>query len=255
MSGYSSLAYDPTDSILYSFDANNFLLHAIDPTTGNDVKFPGGQTGPIRPYIAGGGGTYLQTVLGLAFNPATSVLYLSDTSRKAIYAMNPAVDPYSAQLVTTPNSNTPFGGSGIYSELQFYDGQLYGTFEYFDNSGIEHSQLRRIDLATGQTVDIGSPIDDASIHSLLIDSLPEAVQWSVVSGPGTVTFADPTDPTSSASFSAPGIYILQLAASGNGNEIFDTVQVTVPEPGEAVLLVAGLLGLVATRRQRGAAAI
>jgi len=41
------------------------------------------------------------------------------------------------------------------------------------------------------------------------------VRWTKVSGPGHVTFADATAAETTATFSAPGEYVLKLAASGN----------------------------------------
>jgi hypothetical protein len=48
---------------------------------------------------------------------------------------------------------------------------------------------------------------------------PPAAKWSVESGPGTVTFADAGSPVTTATFSAPGAYVLKLsAASGPGRD-------------------------------------
>ena len=48
------------------------------------------------------------------------------------------------------------------------------------------------------------------------DGLPEppslTILWEQKFGPGTVTFSDTSDPLATASFSAPGIYLLQLSA-------------------------------------------
>lgn len=47
------------------------------------------------------------------------------------------------------------------------------------------------------------------------DGLPNppgtvTAQWTKVSGSGTVSFADPTTPTTTATFSDPGTYVLRL---------------------------------------------
>ncbi|HLK13437.1 MAG TPA: beta-L-arabinofuranosidase domain-containing protein [Fimbriimonadaceae bacterium] len=47
-------------------------------------------------------------------------------------------------------------------------------------------------------------------------SAASVAAWSVVSGPGRATFADPTAPTTTATFSAPGEYVLKLTAKGDG---------------------------------------
>ena len=53
------------------------------------------------------------------------------------------------------------------------------------------------------------------------------VQWSKVSGSGDVTFADATSRTTSATFSATGVYVLRLTATDGQFESSDDVQVTV----------------------------
>ena len=42
---------------------------------------------------------------------------------------------------------------------------------------------------------------------------PLTASWSVVSGPGSVTFANPTSPATSATFGQLGAYVLRLTAS------------------------------------------
>src|SRR5262249_5742974 len=50
--------------------------------------------------------------------------------------------------------------------------------------------------------------------SVTDDGLPQGgtltISWSVVSGPGTVTFSAPNSATTNAAFSAPGVYVLAL---------------------------------------------
>jgi RHS repeat-associated protein len=68
-------------------------------------------------------------------------------------------------------------------------------------------------------------------------SLPQGdsitTTWSKVSGPGAVTFANPQQISTTASFSEPGSYILQLAASDvNGNTSAQLTVAVDPEPGQ-----------------------
>jgi RHS repeat-associated protein len=59
------------------------------------------------------------------------------------------------------------------------------------------------------------------------------VTWSLVSGPGTVTFANPQQATTTAAFSQAGIYVLQLYATDTGVSASEQVTVTanpVPLP-------------------------
>jgi VCBS repeat-containing protein len=61
-----------------------------------------------------------------------------------------------------------------------------------------------------------------------VDSTPAAL-WTQVSGPGTVTFGNAASVSTTASFSAAGIYVLQLDANDNNGEfvVQDQVQITV----------------------------
>ncbi len=56
---------------------------------------------------------------------------------------------------------------------------------------------------------------------------PLTAAWSVVSGPGTVTFANPNAPATTATFNAVGTYVLKLSASDGQLTSTDTVPVTV----------------------------
>ncbi|MEW5982766.1 MAG: beta-L-arabinofuranosidase domain-containing protein [Acidobacteriota bacterium] len=66
------------------------------------------------------------------------------------------------------------------------------------------------------------------------------VTWSQVSGPGTITFADPKAPVTTAAFSAPGVYVVQVVTD-NGTEKATsalTVTVELPPPAAALSPVA-----------------
>ena len=59
----------------------------------------------------------------------------------------------------------------------------------------------------------------------LKDGPDNAVRWTKLSGPGDVTFANAADAITTAGFSAPGEYVLKLAASGRGEESSSTLEV------------------------------
>ncbi len=65
---------------------------------------------------------------------------------------------------------------------------------------------------------------------------PPAVTWSQVSGPGTVTFADPHAAVTTATFSAPGDYVLQAAADNGSARAVSTLAVKVELPPPPVSL-------------------
>jgi RHS repeat-associated protein len=67
-------------------------------------------------------------------------------------------------------------------------------------------------------------------------------EWTFVSGPGSVTFGDASSPITTALFSDPGTYVLQLTASDGFYSAFDTATITVDsEPSlSGAALVASL---------------
>ena len=63
-----------------------------------------------------------------------------------------------------------------------------------------------------------------------------ATTWSKVSGPGTVTFADARAAATTATFSAPGDYVLQVTADNGETKASSTVTVRVELPPPPVRL-------------------
>jgi parallel beta-helix repeat protein len=82
-----------------------------------------------------------------------------------------------------------------------------------------------------------SLFQSASLNGAVADDgLPGAAvtsTWSKVSGPGTVTFANPNSATTTATFSAAGAYVLRLTANDSLLTGSDDVAITVnaPPPG------------------------
>jgi RHS repeat-associated protein len=63
--------------------------------------------------------------------------------------------------------------------------------------------------------------------------LTPTVTWTQVSGPGTVTFANPNQPVTTASFSQAGTYVLQLSATDSVNSGWAQFTVKVVDPSVA----------------------
>jgi len=75
------------------------------------------------------------------------------------------------------------------------------------------------------------------------DGLPPAslltVQWSTVSGPGTVTFSNANSATAMASFSEKGSYVLRLTASDTAFTVSDETTITVHPANQPPVVNAG----------------
>ena len=63
--------------------------------------------------------------------------------------------------------------------------------------------------------------------------------WTKVSGPGTVTFAPANAAVTTATFSAPGVYVLRLTASDSELSSFDEVTVRFNQENQAPVVSAG----------------
>lgn len=91
-------------------------------------------------------------------------------------------------------------------------------------------------VSAGQdaTITIGSGINlNGSVSD---DGLPNnqlTSNWNAVSGTGTVTFSNPGNINTSATFSSSGTYVLELAASDGSLSTSDFVQITVNSSGNA----------------------
>jgi plastocyanin len=89
-----------------------------------------------------------------------------------------------------------------------------------------------VDAGPDQTVTMPAAASLAGVAT--DDGLPSgsslSVQWSKVSGPGAVTFANPTDASTTATFETAGSYVLRLTATDGDLSSSDTTTVTVAAP-------------------------
>ncbi|HEY7412402.1 MAG TPA: FG-GAP-like repeat-containing protein, partial [Vicinamibacteria bacterium] len=144
------------------------------------------------------------------------------------------------------------GGPGAVS---FADSASAATVATFSAPGSYVLRLEATDSQLGaadeMTVTVlpapeanGAPVVDAGPDQALLlpartaalagsvtdDGRPAGVlgaSWSQLAGPGTVSFADPSQPATVATFSLPGRYVLELAASDSALAAADTLEVTV----------------------------
>ena len=89
-----------------------------------------------------------------------------------------------------------------------------------------------ISITASQYDTLGTPLQ---LSGTVTDSagLTTTETWAKVSGPGTVTFADPTNPVTTAAFSQAGTYVLELFATDSVNSGWEQISVTVITPSVA----------------------
>ena len=102
------------------------------------------------------------------------------------------------------------------------------------NEEVVENQPPMVDAGPDQTITL--PDNDVDLDGTVTDDgLPEepglSSMWSVVSGPGTVTFGDANAVDTTATFSEAGTYVLRLTATDGEFTVSDDVTITVNESG------------------------
>ena len=113
-------------------------------------------------------------------------------------------------------------------KLTASDGQLSSSDTAAVNV-IQRNQAPVVDAGAEQTIELPTPAELRG--TVTDDGLPRGsavtVTWSLVSGPGAVTFADSHSAVTSASFTLPGAYTLRLTADDTELSGSDDVVVNV----------------------------
>ena len=102
-------------------------------------------------------------------------------------------------------------------------------------------------VSAGPDKTVQLPASASLTGSVTDDGLPSppgawTVNWTKVSGPGTVQFSAPGSPSSTASFSVAGQYVLRLTANDGALAASDDVAVTVQAAASAPVNAAPTLG-------------
>ncbi|WP_432799176.1 PKD domain-containing protein [Poriferisphaera sp. WC338] len=154
-------------------------------------------------------------------------------------------DPLTAILVSDVSNGSLSllsNGGFTYTPSTGYIGQ--DSFTYKANDTAEDSNVVTVTITVNEvnqapTVNAGSdvvltlPQDQTNLDGTVNDdNLPNppssvTVTWSAQSGPGVVTFGDANATDTTATFTAPGEYILRLTADDSELQSYDEVKVTV----------------------------
>ena len=94
------------------------------------------------------------------------------------------------------------------------------------NEGPRSAGAPAANAGSDQTVPFGQPFQlQGAVNS---SNTPPVIKWNLYSGPGTVTFGDAAQTNTTANFSAPGIYALELSADDGVHAMaYDAVVFTV----------------------------
>ena len=132
------------------------------------------------------------------------------------------------------------GWSGSYDGWYFANNIAGGGYTWSDVNGQyavigiepDTSPNQAPQVFAGADLTVTLPAVAELTAGVIDDVLPNppgalTISWSKVSGPGTVTFADPSNPVTTAAFSSPGVYLLRLSADDSVLSGSDDIAVTV----------------------------
>ena len=144
---------------------------------------------------------------------------------------------------TAPNqqvNDVTFSAPGSYSlQLSAFDGQFTST----DTCVITVQQANQQPVVNaGPDVTVQFPSAAHLAGNVTDDGLPGGpvtIQWSQLSGPGQANFTSPSQQVNDVTFSAPGSYVLELAAFDGQYWSTDTCVITVQQANQPPGVNAG----------------
>ncbi|MFL5807753.1 MAG: SBBP repeat-containing protein, partial [Roseiflexaceae bacterium] len=154
-----------------------------------------------------------------------------------------AVDGIGAALITgiTTSSNFP---TSIGARQGTYGGGSRDAFAVRIGSGAAPIGNQPPIVNAGPNQAIALPTSSATLSgSAQDDGLPSAMlitTWTLVFGPGTVTFGNAHAASTTATFSAPGVYVLRLSAGDGVFTRADDTLIAIMGANQAPLVNAGL---------------
>ena len=118
-----------------------------------------------------------------------------------------------------------------FSRLGSYTLRLFATDGEHDASDEVVVEVRgnRAPRVTARVLSIDAERRTAELRATIDDEAEPSIAWSVVSGPGDVTFGDGASLATRATFSGPGAYVLRLAADDGEHVVTRDVRVELAE--------------------------
>jgi Bacterial Ig-like domain len=210
-------------------------LKAFTPYVANDIAIAkqlttNGPTVATHPKLnSQSGNTASLTVRGASTSDAESQLkyfwYLDGTRPAPVVYSNNGNNAARDVTVTFSKSGRYLFKVNILDSNNRYIGTKDVEVRYVASTT---NQLPTVNAGTDKSVSLTAAVNLTGTVS--DDGLPSATvtsTWSKISGPGTVTFANINSPTSSATFSMAGPYVLRLTATDGVLSANDEVLVNV----------------------------
>ena len=201
----------------------------------------------------------INDVEGIVYDPFWNTLVVADRSTRDLYELTPQGGYLRKIDVNFPGGTKPSGVTIAPGSTNPMLRNYWVTDRRLDNNGNPNENDGRIyEVVAIPLGGNGAPIVDAgpphsidwpqnsvSLSGYVSDDghpYPPSVVaslWSKLSGPGSVTFGSASIPQTTATFSAPGSYVLQLEGDDSVAQTVDTVSVVI---GTTVTLSASTFG-------------
>ena len=200
-----------------------------------------GTSSPV--YVTVGGGTTLQGTtqltagnwyhLVMVFDgsqPTNNLQFYVNGSPDRFTTITPTSVPRNSTASLKIGANETWDFDGLIDEVRIY------------NRALTFSEVQDLYAAVpanmGPVVSAGGPVLGNAGDLLTLsgtatdDGLPNALAlgWSVLSGPGSVSFTDPYTAATTASFAQPGDFTLQLTANDGAITTWATTTVSITAP-------------------------
>lgn len=101
--------------------------------------------------------------------------------------------------------------------------------------------INQVDAGLDRTISLPAPasLDGTMSNASLPAGQSWTPAWSLVDGPGVVTFGNPAAVDTTATFSTTGVYLLRLTITDGWLKAYDELTVTVESPNVAPTVAAG----------------
>jgi len=241
------VAYDNVHGHLYASNGATLEMCRIAPGPNGefDATAPAGDDVVVTFSLAGLG---IIDPEGIVYDPFWNTLVLADRRTRALYEFTPEGNLLRKISPNFPGGSKPSGvaiapGSTNPALRNYYvtDRRLDNTPELPDENDGRIYEIVAIPLGGNgaPVVDAGPaqtlewPTNSATLGGFVSDDghpYPPSTLlsvWTKLEGPGSVMFRDAGSPETTATFSAPGTYVLQLVGDDSAAQTTDSVAITV----------------------------
>ncbi|MEY3895741.1 MAG: hypothetical protein RLZZ214_1261, partial [Verrucomicrobiota bacterium] len=166
-------------------------------------------------------------VFGCEFTP-TLIRYFFEGN--VVQTVNATQFPHNDLNIWLTSIAAPLGGTTSVDDTQLPAAALFDYTRFFAPAATASVNVTAPGSAGVTLASTDHSLRIAANAASSDAALTPSILWSKFSGPGEVTFADPTQLTTTASFSSPGTYLLQCTATVDGNPTSARVPVAVDAP-------------------------